>query len=160
VVVNSISSAIIGDGPHFWAGAWEEGAEFGGLGLPVQVTPAMRRLAWKGGPPPSTTIALVATDAVLGKAQAKRLAIASQGGLPKALRFAHALFDGDAVFAAATGRQALRDDVADFIEITALATDCLARAIARGVYEATALPYPNAQPAWRDRFRKAGADVE
>ena len=48
-VVNSISSAVIGDGPHFWAAALEEGAEFGGLGHPRTVTPAMRELFWKGG---------------------------------------------------------------------------------------------------------------
>ena len=40
-------------------------------------------------------------------------------------------------------------------ELTALAADCLTRAIARGVYEATALPYPGAQPAWRDLFAAA-----
>jgi L-aminopeptidase/D-esterase-like protein len=150
VIVNAIASAIIGEGPHFWAGALEEGEEFGGLGLPARVTPAMRKLSWKGAP--STTIALVATDAVLTKAQAKRLALASHGGLARALRFAHALTDGDVVFAAATGQRPLADEVHDFIEITALATDCLARAIARGVYEATALPYAPAWPAWRDRF--------
>jgi L-aminopeptidase/D-esterase-like protein len=150
VIVNAIASAIIGEGPHFWAGALEEGKEFGGLGLPAQVTPAMRKLAWKGAP--STTIALVATDAVLTKAQAKRLALASHGGLARALRFAHALTDGDVVFAASTGRRPLSNEVHDVIEITALATDCLARAIARGVYEATALPYAPAWPAWRDRF--------
>jgi L-aminopeptidase/D-esterase-like protein len=113
----------------------------------------MRRLAWRGGP--GTTIALVATDAVLTKAQAKRLALASHGGLARALRFANALTDGDTVFAAATGRKPLGDAVKDFIEITALAADCLARAIARGVYEAAALPHAPAWPAWRDRFAQA-----
>jgi L-aminopeptidase/D-esterase-like protein len=152
VVVNSIASAVIGDGPHFWAGALEEGREFGGLGLPSSVEPHMRRLIWKGGPPPATTIALIATDAVLTKAQAKRLAVAAHAGLARGLRFSHALFDGDTIFAAATGRRPLRNEPAEFTELTALAADCLTRAIARGVHEATALPYPGAQPAWRDRF--------
>lgn len=156
-IVNSIASAIIGGGPHFWAGAFEEGDEFGGLGLPGRVTPQMRRLAWKGGP--STTIALVATDAVLTKPQAKRLALAAHGGVARALRFAHALTDGDTVFTAATGRKALQKPELDFIEITALATDCLSRAIARGVYEATALPYPAALPAWRDRYPQRGNPI-
>ena len=155
VIVNSIASAVMGDGPHFWAGALEDGDEFGGLGLPARVTPEMRRLVWKGGPQPATTIALVATDAVLTKAQAKRLAVASHGGLARALRFAHGLFDGDTIFSAATGRRPFQDEAAEFTELTALAADCLARAIARGVYEATALPYPGAQPAWRDRFGSA-----
>ena len=151
VVVNSISSAIIGKGPHFWAAAFEEGEEFGGLGHPDRVTSEMRELAWKGGRQPSTTIALLATDAQLTKAQAKRLAVSCHGGFARALRFAHALYDGDTLFAASTGRRPLQDD-ADFTEITALAADCVARAIARGVYEATALPYPDALPSWRDRF--------
>ena len=150
VIVNALATAVIGGGPHFWAGAFEEGQEFGGLGLPPRVTPEMRQLAWKGGP--ATTIALVATDAALTKAQAKRLSLAAHGGIARALRFAHGLMDGDAVFAAATGRKPLADEVDDLIEITVLATDCLSRAVARGVYEATALPYAPACPAWRDRF--------
>ena len=158
VIVNSIASAIIGEGPHFWAGALEEDGEYGGLGLPAQVTPGMRRLIWKGGPQPATTIALIATDAVLTKAQAKRLAVASHAGLARGLRFSHALFDGDTIFAAATGRKAFQDEAAEFTELTALAADCLTRAIARGVYEATALPYPAAQPAWQDRFGKGKGD--
>ena len=152
VIVNSIASAVIGEGPHFWAGALEEGGEFGGLGLPAGVTPDMRRLVWKGDPQPSTTIALVATDATLTKAQAKRLAVAAHAGLARGLRFSHALFDGDTIFAAATGRRSLQDEAAEFTELTALAADCLTRAIARGVYEATALAFPAAQPAWRDKF--------
>jgi D-aminopeptidase len=152
VVVNAIGSAVIDGGPHFWAGAWEENAEFGGLGLPSRFTPAMRKLDWKGrlAPQPGTTIAIVATDAMLTKGMAKRLAITSHDGLARALRLTHALYDGDTVFAAATGRLALRDPVADLIEICALAADCLARAIARAVFEASALPFAGALPAWRD----------
>jgi L-aminopeptidase/D-esterase-like protein len=150
--VNSIASAVIGDGPHFWSGAFEEGAEFGGHGHPADVTPEKRQLIWKGGPQPATTIALVATDATLTKAQAKRLAISSHAGIARGLRFSHAFYDGDTVFAAATGQKPLRNEAEDFTHITASAADCLARAIARGVFEATALPYPSAQPAWRDRF--------
>ncbi|WP_230532503.1 P1 family peptidase [Microvirga roseola] len=156
VIVNAVASAVIGEGPHFWAGGLEEGHEFGGLGLPERITPEMRPLVWKGGPQPATTIALVATDAVLTKAQAKRLAIAAHAGLARGLRFSHALFDGDTIFAAATGRRPLGNEAAEFTELTARAADCLTRAIARGVYEATALPYPQAQPAWRDRFPDSG----
>jgi L-aminopeptidase/D-esterase-like protein len=152
VIVNSISSAVIGGGPHFWAAPFEEAEEFGGLGLPEHITPEMRRLVWKGGLPPSTTIALVATDAALSKAQAKRLALAAHGGIAKALRLSHAPHDGDTVFAVATSRQPLRDEIGDLTGICAVAADCLARAIARGVFEATALPFVDAQPAWRDLF--------
>jgi L-aminopeptidase/D-esterase-like protein len=150
-LVNSIGSAVVGGGPFFWASPFEEDAEFGGRGFPPRITPAMRRLAWKGGPDPATTIALVATDAVLTKAEAKRLAIVAQGGLAKAVRLSFASRDGDTVFAASTGCRPL-GTADDFIELCATAADCLARAVARGVYEATALPFPGALPAWRDLF--------
>jgi L-aminopeptidase/D-esterase-like protein len=150
-LVNSIGSAVMAGGPFFWAAPFEEGAEFGGRGLPARITPEMRRVAWKGGPDPATTIALVATDAILTKAEAKRLAIVAQGGLAKALRLSFASRDGDTVFAASTGYRPL-GTADDFIELGAVAADCLARAIARGVYEATALPFPGALPAWRDLF--------
>jgi len=153
-VVNAIGSAVIGDGPHFWAAPWEKGDEFGGLGSPSRLSVADRRIAWKGGRELATTIALVATDALLTKSQAKRLAVIAQGGLSKALRLAHALADGDTVLAAATGRLPLRDSLHDLIEIGALASDCLARAVARGVHAATALPFAGALPAWRDKFGK------
>lgn len=163
VIVNALASTLIGNGPHFWAGAFEENAEFGGLGLPGRITPEMRRLDWKGRaqekmPPISTTIALVATDAVLTKAQAKRLAIVAHDGLARGLRFAHALYDGDTIFSAATGRKPLKDEGGDLIEIGAAAADCLTRAIARGVYEATALPFPGAQAAWKERFGEPAKD--
>ncbi len=150
VVVNAIGSAVMGGGPHFWAAPWEIGDEFGGLGSPKH---ASTDLAWKGRPlTPATTIAMVATDAKLSKPQARRLAIAASGGKSKGLRLAHALFDGDTVFAASTGRRHLRDPATEIIEICALASDCLARAIARGVHAATALPFAGTVPAWRDRF--------
>jgi L-aminopeptidase/D-esterase-like protein len=152
VVVNAVGSAVIGGGPHFWAGGLEEGDEFGGIGIPQKITSDQRRARWKGGPQPGTTIALVATDAALTKPQAKRLAINANDGLARALRVTHAPFDGDTVFSAATGARKLSDPVNDFTDICATAADCLARAIARGVYEATALPFARALPAWRDLF--------
>jgi L-aminopeptidase/D-esterase-like protein len=158
-VVNAIGSAVIGGGPHFWAAPFEESDEFGGLGSPRQVTPQMRRLAWKGGPAPGTTIALVATDAALSKAMAKRLAISAHGGLAKALSLSHALYDGDTVFSAATCRKSLGDAANEIIEICAVAAGCMARAVARGVYEAASLPFPGALPAWKDRYPvNAGAE--
>jgi len=152
VIVNAIGSAVIGGGPHFWAAPFEEAEEFGGRGWPTAITPEMRRIAWKGGPQPGTTIGLVATDAHLTKGLAKRLAIAAHLGLAKALNLSHALYDGDTIFSAATGRKPLRDPAHHVIEICAAATNCMARAIARGVYEATALPFPGALLAWKDKF--------
>ena len=157
VVVNALGSALIGNGPHFWAAPLEVGGEFGGLGWPSSglTTP----LAWKGRTaatsPPSTTIACVATDAPLDKARLKRLAIAANAGLARGLRLSHAAMDGDTVFAAATGRATRTPDLQDLIEIGALAADCLARSIARAVYAARVPEPPSAWTgpgAWHDRF--------
>ena len=63
----------------------------------------------------------------------------------------HLPLDGDTIFAASTGRQK-RNDMASLMELCHLAGIVMARAIARGVYEATALPGPGALPAWRDRY--------
>lgn len=153
VVVNAIGSAIVGEGPHFWAAPYEVGDEFGGLGLPSDIAARARKLAWKGGAQPATTIALVATDAVLTRAQARRVAVQANDGLARALRITHAPMDGDTIYCAATGRLPLGEEpVAALTEIGSVAADTLARAIARGIYEATALPFENALPAWRDRF--------
>jgi D-aminopeptidase len=152
VVVNAVGSATVGDGPHFWAAPCEVDAEFGGLGMPARVTPRDLALRMKGAAPPSTTVALVVTDARLTKAQAKRLAIMADDGLARALRPAHAPMDGDTVITVATLGKPMRDEARDLTEIGLAAADCLARAVARGVYEATALPFPGALSAWRDRF--------
>lgn len=153
-IVNAVGSSVIGGGPHFWAGGWEEGDEFGGLGWPAHVAAQARAPRWKGGPQPGTTIAIVATDAALTKAQARRVAIAANDGLARALRVTHAPMDGDTVFAAATGAKALGDATNELTMICAAAADVLARAVARGVYEASALPFPGALSAWSDLFSR------
>lgn len=152
-VVNAIGSATIGDSPHFWASPYERDAEFGGRGLPVSIPKSALALRIKGhAAEPATTIGLVATDAVLTKAQAKRLAIMAQDGLARALRPAHAPMDGDTIFAAATGAVPLTDPLLDLTELGMLAADCFTRAVARGVYVAKALPFPGALPDWKSRF--------
>ena len=154
VAVNAVGSAMIGNGPHFWAGAYEQGAEFGGLGWPAKLPDDALKLRFKGQPLPvtATTIALVATDAALTKAECKRLAIMANDGLSKSLRPVHAPNDGDTVFAAATGKAGRGGDPPILTELGTVAADCLARAVARGVYEATALPFANAVPDWKTRF--------
>jgi L-aminopeptidase/D-esterase-like protein len=156
VVVNALGSALLGDGPHFHAGALERGTEFGGLGLPALppsiLAGTLPPPRWKGQTH-ATTIACVATDATLDKAQAKRLAIAANSGLARGLRLSHAAMDGDTIFAVSTRRRPLAGAMQDLIEVGSLAADCLSRAIARGVYEAQ-VPGPTwtGPPAWRDRF--------
>jgi D-aminopeptidase len=156
-VVNAVGSAIVGDGPHFWAAPFEIGDEFGGRGFPAKFSQAMLKVRLKGGAAASagenTTIAAVVTDARLDKAQTKRLAIIAQTGFARAIYPVHAPLDGDVVFAAATGAKPV-DPGAGLTELGAIAANVMARAIARGVYEATALPFPGALPSWQDRFGK------
>lgn len=152
VAVNACGSVTMGPSEHFWAAAFERDAEFGKRGLPA-VPPADALVpAVKGAPRTNTTIAVVATDAALTVAQAKRLAVMAQDGLARAIYPVHTPLDGDTVFAAATGAKPLADPIYGLSELGALAANTLARAVARGVYEATALPFAGALPSWKDRF--------
>ena len=148
MAVNAMGSATVGDGPHFWAAPFEENGEYGGLGLPQNFD---NRLRMKGRNRIATTIGVVVTDAALSKAEAHRLSIMAHDGLARAVLPTHLPGDGDTIFSAATGAKSLNDP-GDFLEICHLGTLVTARAVARGVYEATALPVPDAQPAWRDSF--------
>src|SRR5262249_26812474 len=73
-VVNACGSVNVGRGPHFWAAPFEVGGEFGGLGFPREVAPEALIPIPQVRPGENTTIAIVATDAALSKAQAKGLA--------------------------------------------------------------------------------------
>jgi D-aminopeptidase len=152
VAVNACGSATVGRGPQFWAAPFEIDGEFGGLGFPASVPPEALVPSAKGRPAENTTIAVVATDAALTKAQAKELAVIAQDGLARAIYPAHTTLDGDTVFAAATGRRPLGDAVHEITELGAIAANVLARAVARGVFEAKALP--GGLPSWRDCYNK------
>jgi L-aminopeptidase/D-esterase-like protein len=154
-VVNAVGSTTLGDGPWFWAAPFEIGSEYGGRGLPPSFTPDMLSMRLKGGATASavenTTLAVVVTDAVLTKPQAKRLAMIAQTGFARAIYPVHAPLDGDVVFAVATGEKAI-DPLVGLTELGMVASNVVARAIARGVFAASALPFPGALPAWKDRF--------
>jgi L-aminopeptidase/D-esterase-like protein len=152
VAINACGSVTVGDSKHFWAAPFEAGSEFGGHGFPAKVPPQALIPRAKGQPGENTTIALVATDAALTKTQVKQLAVMAQDGLARAIYPVHTTLDGDTVFAAATGVKPLHDSVIGLTEIGAAAANVLARAIARGVYEARALPFSGAKPAWKDKF--------
>ena len=153
VVVNAVGTTVIGDGPHFWAAPFEQNGEFGKRGWPAIISPADLAIRAKGGPQENTTIALIATDAKLNKAQCNRLAIMAQDGLARAIYPVHTPLDGDVVFSAATGVKPLADPYYGLAELGMVAANVVARAIARGVYEATALPFPGALPSWKDKFK-------
>ena len=144
VAVNSVGSPIIPGTELFWAFPFEQEGEFGGhapkgplppidLDLPSDMKGAVR----PGG---NTTIAIVATDAELTSSELKRIAIMATDGFARALRPVHTPFDGDLVFAVATARRELSGmRPMGVMRLGHMAADCLARAIARGVYEAKSL---------------------
>ncbi len=152
VAVNARGSVTLEGQPQFWAWPFEQEGEFGGLPPPrqrVPLTPLLDRQAPLGA---ATTLAVVATNATLDKAEAKRVAIMAQDGFARAIRPVHTPFDGDTVFALSTGCLALEGPRAySLARIGALAADCLARAIARGVYLAQGWP---GLPDWRELYSK------
>ncbi len=150
-VVNAVGSVTVGDGPWFWAAPFERDGEYGGRGSPQSFTPDMLSMRIKGGAAATsvenTTLAIVVTDAELTKPQAKRLAMIAQTGFARAIYPVHAPLDGDVLFAAATGEKPV-DPLVGLTELGMLAANVVARSIARGVFAATALPFPGALPAW------------
>ncbi len=150
--VNPAGSVLIDRGPWFWAAPYERDGEFGGRGFPAAFPDNALEPRTKGSARENTTLVVVATDAILTKAQAKRLAVMAQSGLSRAIYPVHSPLDGDVVFAASTGRRPLADGPVAFTELGALAANTVARAIARGVYAASALSLPGALSSWRDQF--------
>jgi len=153
VAVNARGYTTMGGMPQFWAWALEQDSEFGGLppprrGLALPVSHS-RADSDRSDPRVNTTIAVVATNARLDKADAERLAIMAQDGLARSIRPVHTPQDGDTVFAVATGRRDLGDHPLALGELGTLAADCLARAVARGVYHAATLGEAR---GWRDVF--------
>lgn len=160
VAVNARGYTTMGDMAQFWAWALEQDGEFGGLpppprglGLPVShnradLTHDPADVA-RSDPRANTTVAVVATNARLDKASAERLAVMAQDGLARSIRPVHTPQDGDTVFSIATGKRDLAGDPLVLAELGTLAADCLARAVARGVYNAVTL---GAARGWRDVF--------
>jgi L-aminopeptidase/D-esterase-like protein len=114
-------------------------------------------LAWSkaerqgAAPGANTTIAVVATDADLDKGEARRFAIMAADGMARALKPVHSPYDGDTVIALATGRRRLAEPRPLHLAIAGeLAAHCLARAIGRGVWEASTL---GAARGYRDAFK-------
>jgi L-aminopeptidase/D-esterase-like protein len=142
VAVNAVGSPLIPGSNVFWAFPFEIDGEFGGRRLRADAVfdhdlpPDL-----KGARPrENTTIAIVATDAELSQVELQRVAVMAADGFARALRPVHTPFDGDIVFAVSTARHAVSGlRPREVMRLGMIAADCLARAIARGVYEAQSL---------------------
>ncbi|MDO9525854.1 MAG: P1 family peptidase [Gemmobacter sp.] len=146
VIVNALGSATVDGGRHFWAAPWELNGEFGGLGLPATFPASHDPLPGKRLGE-ATTIAIVATDAAMSKAEVQRMATAAHDGMARAIVPSHTPYDGDLVFGVATGERPIADPHVDPFTIGHAASAVLARAIARAVFHARAMP-GDLQPAW------------
>jgi L-aminopeptidase/D-esterase-like protein len=143
VAVNSLGSIVDPVTGMPWEIRMEVDGEFGPLGSRAVTLPSTE----VASPPSNTTIGVVATDAVLTKTQAQKVAQTAHDGLARAIRPAHTMFDGDTLFCLATGRRDLPDTPGFFVapkaqalnDVCRAAADCLARAIVRAVLEARSL---------------------
>jgi L-aminopeptidase/D-esterase-like protein len=148
VVANPVGSVVMPGRGTFWAWALEQAGELG-----HQVPPGAGAVADFDLPPESrlrgnTTLAVIATDIDFEKSDLKRIAIMAQDGLARAIRPVHTPFDGDIVYAMSTGRREPGDPEMTVARVGAAAADCVARAAARGVFEAIA-PAGALYPAYR-----------
>jgi L-aminopeptidase/D-esterase-like protein len=146
VAVNSIGSPVVPGSRDLWAAAYALENE---LPRPARQHPSGATLT-EGtkfeligdglGPGTNTTIAIIATDAVLTKAEAKRIAIMAHDGMARAARPTHTPFDGDTVFALATGRKQFTEPKDVLLShLGSIAADTLTRAIGRAVWEASSI---------------------
>jgi D-aminopeptidase len=156
VGANPTGGVIAGPEGQFWAAPFEIDGEFGGRGPYSRVVPFAESGKTKReylSVTTNTTIAIVATDADLTKAQLKRLAVAAQDGITRAISPSHSLVDGDLVFSVSTGAKPVADPIFDLIALGHAAAVCLARAIARAVYEAKPAP-GDMFPTWREKWAR------
>lgn len=153
IAANPVGSVTTPGGRHFWAAPFEVDGEFGGLGpdpraglgraIESRKIAAFEQFA-------NTAIGVVATDAGLTKAQAKRIATAAHDGIARAIMPSHLPNDGDLIFAVSTNDHQMRAPEADVREIGHAAAICIARAVARAIYEATPTP-GDLLPCWSVR---------
>lgn len=150
--VNSFGSVTMPDSRAFWAWPFEIGGEFGGV-RPDASAPTfdLERYGLSKAdvaPRANTTISVIATDAALTRNEAKRVAQMASAGMARAIRPVFAPGDGDVIFVLATGARPLIEPRNYAVtRLGSLAADCLARAIARGVFEARSL---GDRIGWRD----------
>ena len=146
---NPVGSVVMPGQSTLWAWMLEQNGELGGQtppDSPVSLEPDLPDMLRAAA---NTTLVVVAVSAPLTRPQAQRVAIMAQDGIARAVRPAHTPYDGDTVFVLSTG-EGPPPGPAMVARIGALAADCTARAIARGVYEAE----PAAgKHSWREMYR-------
>ena len=154
VAANPFGPVVVPGSDAFWAWPLEQNGEFGGVRPERSSIEPDFEFPEDSPVGANTTIAVIATNASLTVPQLERVAIMAHDGIARAIRPAHTPFDGDTVFALATGTGS-PEGPARLGEIGMMAADCLARAIARGVYEAETL---GNSPSYRSRHGLPAAE--
>ena len=149
VAANPVGSVAHPETGQFWAAPFEQAGEFGGRDISPKPVPQMRDLV----PGAHTTLAIVATDATLDKAQATRIAVMAHDGMARAILPSHTPFDGDLVFAASTNAKPA-PDTEELALLGHAAATVLARAIARAVYSATP-SFGDPFPTWASLYAES-----
>jgi len=146
---NPAGSVVMPGQSTMWAWMLEQNGELGGQDPPERPVSLEPDLPEPLRAAANTTLVVVAVSEPLTRAQAQRVAIMAQDGIARAVRPAHTPFDGDTVFVLSTG-DGHPPGPAALARIGALAADCTARAIARGVYAAEPA---RDRPSWRSMYR-------
>ena len=133
-VANPVGEVIVPGTNTFWGWMLERDGELGGQVPPSK--PVQTHVVKNSVPGENTTLAVVATDATLTRDQAYRIAIMAQDGLAQTIRPVHSPMDGDTVFVLSTGARPFEGEGHDIMALGTLASECVARSIMRGVYEA------------------------
>lgn len=153
VVANAFGSAVDQETGELYAARFGLPGEFDGLHPHVaraEGSDGLAMPAWPGAgdmqPGRATTLAVIATDARLTKAQCQKVAGIGHDGLARAVRPVHTMLDGDTIFTLATGRRDAPDAVA-LHGVLVAAADCVTRAVGHAALAALAL---GDMPSYRD----------
>jgi L-aminopeptidase/D-esterase-like protein len=153
VVVNAIGSVFDPASGELWGARHLAPVE---VDVPAPDPAALQRFldSREAAAPPAagqaTTLAVVATDRTLTKAQCSKVAGLAHDGLARAIAPVHTMFDGDTAFALATGAGETPDP-AQLHAVLVAAADCTTRAVVRAVLAAAGVTTPGGRwPAYRD----------
>ncbi len=151
VVVNSFGSCVDPDGGRLRAVRFALAGEFDGAPVPSSGwTPPEGPPPEAFGPGRATTLAVLATDLSLSKAQCAKLAGIGHDGMARAIAPVHTLLDGDTVFALATADRPA-PDLPALVTLHTAAADCLTRAVGHALLAAESVSTGAGHwPSYRD----------
>jgi L-aminopeptidase/D-esterase-like protein len=143
VAVNSDGEVINPATGRPWEIGLEIESEFGRQGKRAVILPPQS----ESTPARNTTIGVIATDAILTRAQAHKVAQMAHDGMARAIRPSHTLFEGDTIFCMATGKRKLPEVSGYYGPVHARAVsdigheaaDCMSRAIIRAILTAKSM---------------------